>query len=139
VKSGSAGLHGAGLSVSWPTLRSLRLVGEVSAHFGSFAGADLGQQEVLAGVQRVWPQGRLRPFAALRAGIVRTKASVGTPEGTLEEMNSHLGLVPGLGVDYDLHGRLAARAAADLMLVRAGGWEADPRFTLGVVYRFRAP
>lgn len=136
VKAGSARLHGGQLSISHPFWRSISLVGDLSGHFGSYAGADLRQYELLAGGRRYWRWNSFRPYAEVLVGVVRHETSVGTSEGEIKSTGTDFAVAPGVGADYGLTDAWSARAALDLLLVRGGGWEADPRFSLGVVYRF---
>lgn len=134
--AGSANLNGWQVSISYPTWRSLNLVGDLSGHYGSFAGADLSQYALLAGARRYWRFHGFRPFGELLMGGVRHEASVATPEGTLSSTGTDFALAPGLGADYRLNRRWAARLGFDLLLVHGGAWEADPRIAIGAVYRF---
>jgi hypothetical protein len=136
VKAGSARLHGGQVSISHPFWRSISLVGDLSGHFGSYAGADLTQYELLAGGRRYWRWSSFRPFAEVLVGVVRHETSAGTSEGEIRSTGTDLAVAPGVGADHGLTDAWSARAALDLLLVRAGGWEADPRLSLGVVYRF---
>jgi hypothetical protein len=139
TQAGSANLNGGHVSASYPLWRSLSLVGDLSGHYGSFAGADLSQYELLAGVRRYWHSNRIRPFAEVLAGGVRHEATVAASDATLTSTGTDLALCPGFGADYRLTRTWAARAVFDLLLVRGGGWEADPRLSLGAVYRFGRP
>jgi opacity protein-like surface antigen len=143
TKAGEASLHGWQLSGSYPLGSSLlggslRLVGDVSGHYGSFAGADLSQLTFLAGARCAWAKRRLSPFAEVLAGGVRTKTSVALVDVSLSDSDTDWGGAVGGGVDYRLSGPWAVRAAIDLLVLRAeGAWDSDPRLSLGVVYRFR--
>jgi opacity protein-like surface antigen len=136
VRAGSAHLNGWQVSASLPFRRSLSLVGDLSGHYGSFAGADLSQTELMVGARRYWHRHRIRPFAELLAGGVRHKASIVAGDTTLSSTGTDLGVSPGVGADYRLTRSWAARAAFDLLLVHGGGWETDPRLSVGAVYRF---
>jgi hypothetical protein len=144
VHSGSANLHGWQVSGSYPIWRSLSLVGDVSGHYGSFAGADLADLELLAGGRWYGRWRRLRPFAGLLLGAVRNEASVATPDGTISSTGTDLALTPGFGADHRMSSRWAVRFGLDLLLVRVpalephleGGWESNPRLSLGAVYSF---
>src|SRR3990172_9789395 len=61
--AGEASLHGWELSGSYPVGSSLRLVADLSGHYGSFAQADLTQATFLLGARRVGAQCRFEPFA----------------------------------------------------------------------------
>jgi opacity protein-like surface antigen len=135
VQAGAAHLNGWRLSASHPW-RSLSLVADVSGHYGGFAGADLSQTELMVGARRSWRGHGIRPFAELLAGGVRHKASIVAADTTLSSSGTDLGVSPGFGADYRLTRSWAARAAFDLLLVHGGGWEADPRLSVGAVYRF---
>lgn len=136
IRAGEAGLKGWHLSASFPFRRSISLVADLSGHYGSFAGADLSQLTLMVGGRRYWHSGPLRPFAELLVGGVRHKASFATPDGTLTSTGTDLAVSPGIGADYRLTRAWSARAAVDLVLVHGGAWEADPRLSIGGVYRF---
>lgn len=143
TKAGEASLNGWQLSGSYPLGTSLlggslRLAGDLSGHYGSFAQADLSQLTFLAGARCAWAKGRFAPFAEVLLGGVRTKTSVPLSDATsISESDTDWGGALGGGVDYRLSGPWSARAAIDLLLLHAeGAWESDPRLSLGVVYRF---
>ncbi len=137
MNAGASNLHGWHLSASFPSWRSLSLVGDLAGHYGSFAGADLSQIELLVGVRRYWRWNRFRPFGELLLGGVRHEASVVSVDGTLSSSGTDFGVAPGFGADYLVTRGWSARAAFDLLLVDgSGGWEADPRLSLSAVYRF---
>jgi hypothetical protein len=135
--AGDAGLNGWELSGSIPFRGRLRLAADLSGHYGSFAGANLGQLSVLVGPRMAWHFNRVSPFAQILVGAVRNSTKLDLPDVTLSESNIHLGTTLGGGVDYRLSRRWAARAQAELLFLRAdGGWDTDPRLALGAVYRF---
>ena len=136
--AGEARLDGWQLGGSYRVGRSLRLVADLSGHYGSFAQADLSQTSFLAGAR--WTSAgprRAAPFVEALLGGVRSKTSVSVPGVSAHDTATHWGAALGAGLDYRLSRRWAARGQADLLLLRAAGsWENDPRFGLGVVYRF---
>jgi hypothetical protein len=67
---------------------------------------------------------------------VRNEASVATADGTISSTGTDFAFAPGFGADYGVTGRWAARVGLDLLLVHGGGWESNPRLSLGAVYRF---
>jgi hypothetical protein len=136
IRAGASDLKGWHVSGSYPSWRSLSLVGDISGHYGTFAGASLSQIELMAGGRRYWQWNRLRPFAEFLVGGVRHKASVATPDGSISSSGTDLGVSPGFGADYRVTRAWAARASFDLLLVNGAGWEADPRLSFGAVYRF---
>jgi opacity protein-like surface antigen len=136
--AGEARLDGWQLDGSYRLRRSLRLVVDLSGHYGSFAQADLRQLTLLAGGRWTWPRTRpVAPFVEVLLGGVRAKTSVSAPGVSAHDSTTHWGAAVGAGVDYRISRRWAARGQVDLLLLRAAGsWENDPRFALGVVYRF---
>jgi len=137
TQAGEANLHGWQLTGSYPLGRSLRLVADLSGHYGSFAQADLNQATFLAGARWTWSKGRLVPFAEALLGGARTKTSVTLPSGSVSDSDTDWGLALGGGLDYRVSGPWAVRGQVDLLVLRAeGAWESDPRLSLGVVYRF---
>ena len=134
--AGEADLHGWQLAGSYPLGASLRLVVDLSGHYGSFAQADLSQLTFLTGARWIWTKGRLVPFAEGLVGGARTKTSVALPAGSISDSDTDWGLALGGGLDYRVTGPWAARVQVDLLVLRAeGAWESDPRLSLGVVYR----
>jgi hypothetical protein len=129
-------MHGWHVAGSRPFRRSLRLVADLSGHYGSFAGADLSQLTFLAGVRYSPPRpgGSLAPFAHALLGGARSSTTVSDTSFS----NGAWGGALGAGVDYGLNRRWAARAQLDLLVLRSGGvTDKDPRISLGAVYRFR--
>ena len=136
--AGEANLHGWGLSASHPFRGSLRLLADVSGHYGSFAGADLSQLGVLAGARYGWGEGRLRPFADALLGGVRTSVKVGAGETSVSDADTDWGVAFGGGVDYGLSHCWVLRGLFHLRLLKGeGSWDTDPRISIGVAYRPR--
>jgi len=134
--AGEADLHGLQLAGSYPLGNSLRLVADLSGHYGSFAQADLSQLTFLTGARWVWAKRRLVPFVEALLGGARTKLSVELPDGSVGDSDTDWGVAFGGGVDYRFSSQWAARAQLDLLVLRTeGAWESDPRISLGVVYR----
>jgi hypothetical protein len=136
--AGEASLHGWGLSGSYRLRGALGLVADLSGHYGSFAGANLGQLGLMAGARWSGRAGRLRPFAEGLLGGVRTSASIDVAGTSVSDADTDWGLAFGGGADYPLSGRWAVRGLVHLRLLRGEGtWDTDPRFSVGAVYRFR--
>lgn len=134
--AGEANLHGWGLSASHPIRGSLRLLADVSGHYGSFAGADLSQLGLLAGARYGWGAGRLRPFADALLGGVRTSVSAGDGEASVSDADTDWGVALGGGTDYGLSDRWALRGLFHLRLLKGeGAWDTDPRLSISVAYR----
>jgi hypothetical protein len=108
-------------------------VADLSGHYGSFGGADLGQLGFFAGPRWVFKGRRLVPFAqGLLGGTRRTASAAGVSAG-----DTDWGAALGGGLDYPLRRTWAVRAQADLLLLRGDGvWDSDPRLSLVAVYRF---
>jgi len=135
--AGDASLNGWELSGSFSFRGRLRLAADLSGHYGSFAGANLGQLSLLAGPRMAWRFSKVSPFAQILVGAVRGSTSLDIPGATVSESHTHLGTTLGGGIDYRLSRRWAARAQAELLFLRAdGAWDTDPRLALGAVYRF---
>lgn len=133
--AGQARLNGWALAGTYPLRGDLRLVADLAGHFGSFAGADLSQLSLMAGARWTWRKHSVSPFAEGLLGVVRSNTTV--PSASLSESATDGALAIGGGVDYRLAARWAARGLVQLRFVRGHGtWDADPRISLGVVYRF---
>jgi hypothetical protein len=137
LKGGEANMHGWQAAGSRPFRRSLRLVADLSGHYGSFAGADLSQLTFLAGVRYSRTRrGPLAPFVHALLGGARAKTTVAAAAAS--SSNTGWGGALGAGVDYGLSRRWAVRAQADALILRSGGaTDTDPRISLGAVYRLR--
>ena len=134
--AGEASLHGWGLSGSFPLIDSLSLVVDLSGHYGSFAGADLGQLAFMAGARWTWRLGRLCPFAEGLLGGARTSTSIDVAGASVSDADTDWGLAFGGGADYRLGERWAARGLVHLRLLRGeGATDTDPRLAVGFVYR----
>ena len=134
LRSGEANMNGWAIAGSFPFRGSLRLVADLSGHYGSFADVDLKNLTFLAGVRLPWrEQERLRPFADLLIGGSRSTSTF----DVISSSTTALGGALGVGADYDVSGRWAVRGQAQLHLLHSGGgWDADPRLAAGVTYRF---
>ncbi len=141
MHSGDASLNGWDLSGSVPFAGfegTLRLVADVSGHYSSFARAHLSQITFLAGTRVVWnPDGRLHPFAQALLGGSHFKSTFDQFGVSLSDSHTGWGGALGGGVNYRLSRRWAMRGQAELLLLHsAGGWERDPRLSVGLAYRF---
>ena len=136
LRAGEASLHGWQLSGSVPVRPSVRLVADLSGHYGSFAGARLRQMSFLAGPRLVWHAGRrLRPFGQALVGVSHTTSRF--EAASLSAGDTAWGSAVGIGTDYRVARRWALRGQADYLLLHSGGgWDADPRLSLGAAYRF---
>jgi opacity protein-like surface antigen len=136
--AGEAGLNGWGLVGAYPFRGRLSFVVDLSGHYGSFAGADLGQAAVMAGAR--WsarPGRRLRPFAEGLLGPARTSTSVEAGGGSIEDADTDWGIALGGGLDYRVAGRWSVRGLFHLRLLWGeGATDEDPRLSVGAVYRF---
>jgi hypothetical protein len=136
----AAGCHATGCHAdgcddtgSYPLPGRLRLVVDLTGHYGSFATAELSQTALMSGVRGVWSWHRLSPFAEGLLGFART----GISASGLHDADTDWGPAFGVGVDYPLSRRWSARGLAQLRLLHGeGAWDTDPRFSLGAVYRF---
>ncbi len=140
MHSGDASLNGWDLSGSVPFAGfegTLRLVADVSGHYGSFASAHLSQVTFLAGARVVWsPHRRLHPFAQALLGGSRFKSTFDQFGVSLSDSHTGWGGALGGGADYRLSRRWAVRGQAELLLLHsAGAWERDPRLSVGLAYR----
>jgi opacity protein-like surface antigen len=135
--AGEASLNGWELSGSFPLRGRLRIAADLAGHYGSFAGADLKQVNLLAGPRMAWRMGRLTPFAQLLLGVVKDTTEVVAADTTLKDSATHFGTTLGGGADYRLGRRWAVRGQVELLFQSAeGAWDTDPRLAVGAVYRF---
>jgi len=132
-------IAGAAMALTPP----LSAVGEASGQYATIplvgldADARLGMQTLMAGVRASGRIGVLTEFAQAVAGIARAS---GSAFGATSASRS-FAVQPGVGVDYPLTPRWAARAQLDVRLLRSqpdatnGGYQI--RFAAGLVYRVR--
>ncbi len=133
--AGEANLNGWQVSATIPFRGGVRWEADLSGHYGSFAGANLGQLTFLAGARYVLSRSRLSPFGHVLLGGARRTASV--PGTSLNSSDTDWGGALGGGVDARIDRRWAVRAQADLLMLHGlGQWDTDPRLSLGAVYRF---
>jgi hypothetical protein len=135
LRAGEADLHGAGASASFHFWRRTRLITDLGFHTGSFAGADLRQVTFMAGLRRVFRDDeRWQPFGQVLLGGARSTSKFAD---VLSSSQTSGGGALGAGIDYRLSSRWAARGQADyLVLHSSGGWDGDPRVSVGLAYRF---
>ncbi len=131
--AGEASLNGWGLSGAYAFHGGpLHLVADISGHYGSYAGADVGQFGAFLGARWCFSAGPLRPFGEGLVGAVRTSYDV----GSVSDADVDWGLAFGGGADYALGKRWAVRGLIQLRLLQGEGtWDTDPRLAFGVVYR----
>jgi hypothetical protein len=136
LRAGEASLDGWLLSGSFPVRPSVRLAAEIGGHYGAFAGARLRQISFLAGPRVVGHAGgRLRPFGQALVGGSHTTSRF--EAASLSAGDTAWGGALGIGTDYRVARRWALRGQADYLLLHSGGgWDADPRLSLGAAYRF---
>jgi hypothetical protein len=135
LRAGEANLHGADVSASFAFRRSTRLLADLSVHSGSFGGVDLKQINFMGGVRRVFRPGRdWRPFGQAMLGGARSTSRFAD---VLTSSQTAWGGALGAGTDYRLSPRWALRGQGDyLILHSSGGWDGDPRLSIGLAYRF---
>jgi hypothetical protein len=126
---------------AWPLADWLSAVGDVSGGYSTEHqfGAELQLRAygIFGGARASSRLGRVTEFAELLAGVVRgSGAAFGFTETT-----SAFALQPGVGVDYPLSARLAARGELDVRFIRNGpdGNEAgyEYRVAAAIVYRIK--
>ena len=138
LRAGEAHLHGADFSASFRFRPPWRLLADLSVHSGSFAGAHLKQTNFMAGARRLFSPGRhWQPYAQAMLGGARSTSRFEGTDVLISSQTSWGGAL-GLGTDYRLSPRWALRGQADyLILHSSGGWDGDPRLSVGLAYRFR--
>lgn len=120
---------------------SLSAVADFSGQYTTIAlagsEARLSVHTGMGGVRAVARIGRLTEFVQVLAGVVRAS---GSAFGSTNVSHS-LGIQPGVGVDYPLTRRLAARAELDVRLIRhqpnTNNASYQYRLVAGLVYRIR--
>ena len=134
LRSGEAHLHGADVAASFRLRRSWRLLGELSVHSGSFAGADLKQVNFMGGLRRLFGGRTWQPFGQAMIGGSHATSRF---SDVLASSQTGWGGALGAGVDYRLSPRWALRGQGDYLLLHwDAGWDADPRLSIGLAYRF---
>jgi len=138
LSAGEAHLSGADFSASFGFRGPWRVAADLSVHAGSFAGADLRQVTLMGGLRRGFHPGRRwQPFGQGLLGGSRSTSTFDGIDGSLSASQTSWGGVLGAGVDYRLTPRWAVRGQVDYLLLHSSaGWDADPRLSVGVAYRF---
>lgn len=133
-------MHGGHAALGWRLSGRIGLLLDASRHQGAEAeGTDVSLVSLMAGPRLTFGGGRLRPFAHVIAGAVRTKASVSVFDVEISESSTDFGGAAGGGLDWGFGERWAARLAGDYRLVKVDAETVgDPRFSAGVAYRFGA-
>jgi hypothetical protein len=109
-------------------------VADLSGHYGSFAGADLGQLAFLGGARwRTRAGRRLSPFGEGLLGAARTSTSVEVAGTSIEDADTDWGLGLGGGLDYHIGERWSVRGLVQLRCVGRGP-RTRPRFSVRAVY-----
>lgn len=138
LRAGEAKLNGAGVSASFRFRGPWRLVGDLSLHSGSFAAADIRQTTLMGGLRRPFRGGRRwQPFGQGLVGGSRSRSTFDSVDGPLTSSHTAWGAALGVGADYRLTPRWALRGQGDYLFLHSGaGWDADPRLSAGIAYRF---
>jgi hypothetical protein len=139
---------GGALSATWRGAERLAYIVEASAHVGDTQGENLREIALLAGAHlSPWPAKRLRPFVALKLGVVAARRQVsifgtavgrdGVCDGGCPSDFGPSGEA-GAGVDLRLTQRIVLRVPeAEYRMSRiAGAWERGLRVSASVVARW---
>src|SRR5205814_10183807 len=104
---------------------------------GSFAGTELKQVNFMGGLRRTLSAGRRwQPFAQAMVGGAHSTTRFEGSEVLIASRTSWGGAL-GLGTDYRLSRQWALRGQGDYLLLHSdAGWDADPRLSVGLAYRF---
>jgi len=150
LRLGGERLGGGSLALSWPLRGKLRLCAEATLHGGRSEGEDLAEQALLFGPSLAPRAGRrLRPFAHVRAGLMRSRRQLevfgvaigreGVCDGGCPWRFGVAGEVGG-GLDLRLLRRLAVRLPQlDFQLTSAGEARSRLRVSAGLVWRWTGP
>jgi opacity protein-like surface antigen len=77
---------------------------------------------------------RGQPFGQVLLGGARSRSKLAD---VLDASQTRWGGALGAGIDYRLSDRWAVRGQGDyLVLHSSGGWDGDPRLSVGLTYRF---
>ena len=134
-------LHGWHAAMGWGVSGHIGLLLDVSGHQGSDPeGTDVSLLSLMAGPRLTFGiGGRMRPFVHVIGGVVRSKASVSVFDVEISESATDFGGAAGGGFDVGVGERWALRIAGDYRVLKVDQETAsDPRFSAGVVYKFRA-
>jgi hypothetical protein len=128
--------------VARPVTGWMALVAEAGGHrktIPTVAGADLklGVLTLMGGGRLSARAGRLAEFAQVLTGAVRGSGTI----FDVTDTTTDLGIQPGIGLDFMLTPRVAARAQVDVRFVLRDTAAADTghqtRFAAGLAFRFR--
>jgi hypothetical protein len=141
VHAEDASLHGAEATFAYHFSGHLAAVLDLDWHTHTAEGVDHTTSAVLGGVRATLGRGSARPFVHALAGAARVEDSIRVFEQTISESHTGFGGAAGGGLDVG-GAKVAARAQVDYRLApqaQADGstkTHGDPRFAVGVVFRF---
>jgi outer membrane protein with beta-barrel domain len=141
VHTSDASLHGAEAALAYHFSGLLAAVLDLDWHTHTVEGVDHTTSAVLGGLRATFGRGSARPFVHALAGAVRAEDSIGVFEQTISESHTGFGGAAGGGLDVG-GSKLAVRAQADYRLAPQAQPDGstkthgDPRFSVGVVFRF---
>lgn len=119
----------------------LAAVLDLDWHTHGVEGVDHTTSGVFGGLRATFAHGAARPFVHALAGAVRDEDSIQVFEASISESHAGFGGAAGGGVDVG-GAKLALRAQADYRLAPKAQPDGsttthgDPRFSVGVVFRF---
>jgi hypothetical protein len=116
--------------------RSLGLELAVSGHYRSEGGESFSWTTLLAGPRYAWRGDRLTPFVHAEGGLVRSSAGIEVFDVSIRETATDFAAGVGGGLDIAFARSWAVRVQADYVFSwPEDGTEADPRASVGLVYR----
>lgn len=138
TKDGDQSLHGGEASLGLRLTRWIALEADVSAHYGSELGISTSRLFFLGGPRFAYRSRSVSVFTHYLAGAARSRAGITILGVDITESRTDFAMAFGGGLDVRMSERWAIRAQADYALIRSdGATEREPRFSAGVVYRFR--
>jgi opacity protein-like surface antigen len=139
TKDGEQGLNGGEASLDLRLTRWISVEADASAHYGSALGTHTSRLFFMGGPRFAYRSRAFTIFTHYLAGGVRSRSGLTVVGVDIAETRTDFSLAFGGGVDVGISGGWAVRAQGDYALIRADGTtEKEPRFSAGLVYRFRS-
>lgn len=108
----------------------------VSGHYRSEGGESFSWTTLLAGPRYAWRGERFTPFVLAGGGVVRSSTGIEVFDVSISESQTDFAAAAGAGLDFAFARKWALRVQVDSVFSwPEDGTEADPRASIGIVYR----
>lgn len=116
--------------------QSLGVEVSLSGHYRSEGDEDFSWTTLMAGPRYAWRGERFTPFLVAGAGVVRSSTGIEVFDVSISESQTDFAAAAGAGLDFAFARSWAMRVQVDSVFSwPEDGTEADPRASIGIVYR----